>query len=477
MRIWTAVGTLLGSFWFVASGLAQIPRAPASSPSDERSKAESLFALVSTELKLGHVDKARTDLTQFDKLAANDPELFYRLGKLLLENRLFDEAGVEFERAANMLEAGGSHPPGLKLSHVYLQLAQLLFNQHDYWGALRFFDKIEPGSVEPKLRAGSFNLEGAAFLGVWKPREAREKLRQAVQMDPSKPEYLVHLAWAELLAGDIKAARATVVTAERKWPQLLEVQGVVPMVERERIPERAGVPLNAEWHLKGEGFVSCPCAVPCPCRSNGLPTYGHCEYAGAFRVAKGHYGQIPLDGFIFAVANGSMEPQGGPPVLYVDPSATGEQLIALERVFQTFNPLQPFVFLIVKRAKISFSHSAPEEVYEARIPGLLQLKIHRQLDSKGQPLLPTAALDFLSNTIEYARNLVFRVSDEKVGFKWDFSGRQANFRVFDVDSQDYGDGRMLAQFADASGFFNKKQLELIKTLKLPTLSSYPNERK
>src|SRR6516165_10725373 len=32
-----------------------------------------------------------------------------------------------------------------------------------------------------------------------------------------------------------------------------------------------------DWHLKGEGVVCCPCAVPCPCRTNGRPTYGHCE--------------------------------------------------------------------------------------------------------------------------------------------------------------------------------------------------------
>jgi hypothetical protein len=51
--------------------------------------------------------------------------------------------------------------------------------------------------------------------------------------------------------------------------------------------------------------------------------------------------------------------------------------------------------------------------------------------------------------------LVFRVSDEQARFKWDFTGCQANFRLFDVDSQDDRDGRMLAEFADASGFFNK----------------------
>jgi hypothetical protein len=58
--------------------------------------------------------------------------------------------------------------------------------------------------------------------------------------------------------------------------------------------------------------------------------------------------------------------------------------------------------------------------------------------------------------------------------RWDYSGRQANYRIIDVDARDYREGRMLSQFRDGAGFFNKKQLELIKSLKLPTLPSYPN---
>ena len=56
--------------------------------------------------------------------------------------------------------------------------------------------------------------------------------------------------------------------------------------------------------------------------------------------------------------------------------------------------------------------------------------------------------------------------------QWDFSGRQANFRVIDLDAVDYSSGKMLMQFQDDAGFFNEKHLEIIRDLKLPMLPSY-----
>jgi hypothetical protein len=57
--------------------------------------------------------------------------------------------------------------------------------------------------------------------------------------------------------------------------------------------------------------------------------------------------------------------------------------------------------------------------------------------------------------------------------KWDYSKRQANYRLIDLDSRDYRNRKVLIQFADNSGSFNAKQLGLIRTLKLPTLPALP----
>lgn len=53
---------------------------------------------------------------------------------------------------------------------------------------------------------------------------------------------------------------------------------------------------GAAWHLKGEGVVCCPCAVPCPCRRNGSPSYGHCEATLYLRVRQGRHDKVSLDG-------------------------------------------------------------------------------------------------------------------------------------------------------------------------------------
>lgn len=439
---------------------------------------ERILTLIAVELALKKVDQARKNVSRIEYLSIRNPWLSYRLGELLLEHGMENEAEVEFERAAARLEEpkDGPFPQDAKISDLYLHISRLRFARHDYPGTLQSLVKVEPASLEADLQAPRLHLEGAALLGLWRVQEAREKLERAVQLNPSEPDYFSHLIWVELLAGDVKAATASAEIAQGKWPLVPKVQQLLALVAREQFPARAGVPFAENWHLKGEGVVCCPCSVPCPCRSNAPSTRGHCENAGVFRIAQGHYGKIPLEGLTFAIVSGSMGPESTlPTALYTVESATDEQLIALERIFQSFDLLHPFMFLKVKRTAILFNKSANGDTYEIKVPGVLQIVVRRQ--TNGRPLSRTAALDYFSNTIEYAQNVTYKAWDEDGSLRWDFSGQQANLRTIGVDSRDYRDGTMLIQFADGSGFFTKKQLELIKNLKLPTLPSYPRPRK
>ena len=156
----------------------------------------------------------------------------------------------------------------------------------------------------------------------------------------------------------------------------------------------------------------------------------------------------------------------------MDQAATDQQIIALEHIFQSFDPLNPFAFLHVNRAPIGMAYSPQNHSYNVEIPGRLHMMVRRQLDSFGNPLLLTAAVDFYSNTIEYAQNLTYIVWDDLGHIRSDYSGRQANIRTIDLSSANYRDGRMLVQFADGAGFFNEKQLNIIRTFNLPMLHSY-----
>jgi len=49
-------------------------------------------------------------------------------------------------------------------------------------------------------------------------------------------------------------------------------------------------------------------------------------------------------------------------------------------------------------------HLPQSPTYEVEIPGRIHLKVQRQLDAQGRPLMRTAAIDYFSNIIEYAEN-------------------------------------------------------------------------
>jgi hypothetical protein len=193
------------------------------------------------------------------------------------------------------------------------------------------------------------------------------------------------------------------------------------------------------------------------------------------RITEGHYANVKLDGLLFSIVGDLMNPQTIPTTLYVNRAASDDELIALERIFQSFNPLQPWMFLNVTRTDMSFIEPPKSRTYEIIIPKLLQIRVQRLLDSSGKALMPTAALDYFSNTLEYARNEIYKAWNPDGTMRWDYSGRQANYRTIDLDVRDYQARRMLIQFGDGSGYFNRNQLEVIKSLKLPTLTSYPRQ--
>lgn len=439
---------------------------------------EWLLALVGGELQIRHADAARRHARQLEELNPEDPAPYYRAGKLFAEHRLAKDAEGQFGQAAELLEKqpAGSRRDSL-LAEVKLQIARARFDQHDYEGSLESLHSIEPAPPAPGTEAALLHLEGESLLGQGKLDAARDRLRQAAGTDPSSHEYAFDSAWADLLAGDVKSATAAAAAAAAKWPSNPDIRMLQAVVQRESLPERARIPLLAKWHLQGEGMVCCPCKVPCPCRSNGPSTYGHCESAGAYRIREGHYQDVSLDGLTFVSLHACMGPDNVPSVLFVQPSVSNEKIIALERIFQALNPLRPFVFVSVHRVAVSFVSSGGAGTYEAKVPGLIDLKIHLLVDSDGKPHLQTAALDRFSNVLEYAQNQVYKVWDDNGRLKWDFSGRQANFRRIDLDSRDYAGRTMLIQFADGSGFFTDREMQLIQQLKLPTLSSYPRPDK
>jgi Protein of unknown function (DUF1326) len=53
------------------------------------------------------------------------------------------------------------------------------------------------------------------------------------------------------------------------------------------------------WHIKGDWFDNCSCAVACPCTFAQAPDNGFCESVLFWHIRRGHYGDINLDDLSF----------------------------------------------------------------------------------------------------------------------------------------------------------------------------------
>ena len=56
-----------------------------------------------------------------------------------------------------------------------------------------------------------------------------------------------------------------------------------------------------DWYIEGPSFSNCNCDWSCPCQFESLPTYGDCRALEVFRVDRGHFDDVKLDGLKAAV--------------------------------------------------------------------------------------------------------------------------------------------------------------------------------
>jgi hypothetical protein len=56
---------------------------------------------------------------------------------------------------------------------------------------------------------------------------------------------------------------------------------------------------NPSWHIAGDWFDNCSCAVACPCTFAQAPDNGFCESVLFWHIRQGHYGEVKLDDLSF----------------------------------------------------------------------------------------------------------------------------------------------------------------------------------
>jgi hypothetical protein len=224
---------------------------------------------------------------------------------------------------------------------------------------------------------------------------------------------------------------------------------------------------GARWHVKGDGIVCCPCAVPCPCRTNSTPSYGHCEATLYLRIKQGHYGNTNLAGMQVIDTGGMCAVRYQQlSALYFDRLASPAQQEAYMKMVASFLPSGVASFPYVRVASFD-SKIIDDRLFNISIPGLVEIIVDRYWGQPSPPMPMVAAADHFSNLLQYVQNIRYRIHDPEAGLDFDYSHRQANYRIVDVSIDQYRSKSLLIQFEDGKGSFNTQQLQIVKAEHLP----------
>jgi hypothetical protein len=145
-----------------------------------------------------------------------------------------------------------------------------------------------------------------------------------------------------------------------------------------------------EWEIQGVEYGHCNCNFGCPCQFNSLPSHGHCRAHSFFRIDRGHFGDVKLDGLAFgflALWPGPIHLGDGTWQPVIEERASPKQRAALEaigagketepgtlitQVFSTtISKLMPPIY-----KPIELAIDLARVTAHVRVPGLIEADAH-----------------------------------------------------------------------------------------------------
>lgn len=105
---------------------------------------------------------------------------------------------------------------------------------------------------------------------------------------------------------------------------------------------------KVKWTISADYLQACNCDYGCPCEFEAPPSRGFCQGLGAWRITRGRYGEIPLDGLGLAFAihtPEAMHKGNGTAIILYDEQATAKQRDALLNIATAKDGGMPFEIL------------------------------------------------------------------------------------------------------------------------------------
>ena len=191
---------------------------------------------------------------------------------------------------------------------------------------------------------------------------------------------------------------------------------------------------ETKWKLKVEQLMACNCNWGCPCSFDAPPTHGKCETALAYRIAKGSYHGVVLDGLKFILVAAwpkAIHLGHGRGVLFLDAQATGPKREALEAIAtsKAGGPMNIYMSMMteppeVRTARIEFRFIGKRSRF--RIGDRVRVEfepMRNPVTGEDHFLIGKLPTGLFTKSEEFFSAKNFRVAVK--GFQFDYPGRNA----------------------------------------------------
>jgi hypothetical protein len=112
---------------------------------------------------------------------------------------------------------------------------------------------------------------------------------------------------------------------------------------------------NTKWSLEADFIQACNCDYGCPCEFSAPPTTGYCEGMVAWRIGRGNYGDVKLDGLGMGFAvhwPKAIHEGNGTAAVFIDEKANPAQRHALMQIASGKAGGLPFEIIVTTFTKI-----------------------------------------------------------------------------------------------------------------------------
>jgi len=173
---------------------------------------------------------------------------------------------------------------------------------------------------------------------------------------------------------------------------------------------------QTKWSFEADFLQACNCDYGCPCEFSAPPTRGFCEGTGAWRITKGHFGEVALDGI--AVGFAAHWPQAihlgnGTLALFIDEQASAPQREALLTICSGQAGGLPFEILATTFSKVLEPIFAP---FTFHLDGRnSSVRIGSALNVALEPIKNPVTGEPESVRVEHAKGFIFKGAEAVSG--------------------------------------------------------------